>query len=465
MQELLMKYSGKIDFIDLKVVDISGRLRHVMLPGDRLDDSLFSEGVGFDASNFGYAAVEDSDMIMVPDPDTAFIDPFYEASTLSFLCDLIKTSDGKPFMQYPRNVLKSAVGKLESIGAAEAIFGPELEFHIFEGVSYDVATNGAGYRVEVSEGYWNSGILSNETRVDQKAGYHRCPPADSMAEFRNEVVLTLHKLGVPVKYHHHEVSSAQHEIELLFQKAVSSADSIVISKYVLQNLAYRHGLTVTFMPKPLFAEAGNGMHVHQFLRDSSERNLFSGDEYFGLSSMALSYTAGILFHSLSGSLLAFGNPSTNSYRRLVPGFEAPICAVFARGNRSAAVRIPGYVKDPAKARIEYRTIDASCNPYYGMAAMLCAGIDGVKQKMNPSEMGFGPIESNIYNLSEEERKSIRFFPSDLKAAINGLVEDNIYLQDTFPGDLISRWTVLKEKEIKYVNSVPSPAEFKLYYDL
>ena len=210
MQEFLMKYNGKIDFIDLKVVDISGRLRHVMLPGDRLDDSLFSEGVGFDASNFGYAAVEDSDMIMVPDPDTAFIDPFYEASTLSFLCDLIKTIDGKPFMQYPRNVLKIAVGKLESIGAAEAIFGPELEFHIFEGVSYDVATNGAGYRVEVSEGYWNSGILSNETRVDQKAGYHRCPPADSMAEFRNEVALTLNKLGVPVKYHHHEVSTAQH---------------------------------------------------------------------------------------------------------------------------------------------------------------------------------------------------------------------------------------------------------------
>lgn len=465
MKDSLKSYIGNIEFIDLKAVDIAGRLRHVILPGERLTDDLFTNGVGFDASNFGYATVEDSDMIMIPDPDTAFIDPFYELETLSFFCDVLKTSDRKPFMQYPRNILKSTVELLSNFGANEAMLGPELEFHVFESMSYNIDTRDVSYSVDVTEGFWNCKKPSADTVIEKKRGYHRCPPADALAGFRNEAAMLMKELGVPVKYHHHEVSSAQHEFELLFQGALKSADSIVIAKYILQNLANDYGLTVTFMPKPLFGEAGNGMHIHQYLVDSEGKNIFSGDGYCGLSELALSYTAGILEHSLTGSLLSFTNPSTSSYRRLVPGFEAPICGVFARGNRSAAVRIPGYVNNAKKTRIEYRTIDASCNPYYGIAAMLLSGIDGIERKLDPTEMGYGPIDSNMYSMSEEDKKKIRFFPTTLRDTLNGLTDDKKFLLKVFPEELIEKWRKSRLEEADYVNSVPSPAEYKLYFDL
>lgn len=465
MKDLLRKYVGNIDFIDLKVIDIVGRVRHVILPGDRLGDELFEEGVGFDASNFGYSSIENSDMIMLPDPDTAFEDPFFERKTLSFFCDVLRTEDREPFVHYPRNVLKATIEELKSVGATNAMLGPELEFHLFEGMSYRVSENQVYFKVDVAEGFWNSGEISSANVVERKMGYHRCPPADAMANFRNEAVMIMSSVGIPVKYHHHEVSSAQHEIEFLFQGALKSADSIILARYILQNLASRYNLKVTFMPKPLFGEAGNGMHIHQYLVDESGRNMFAGDLYCGLGETALQYTCGILKHSLTGALLAFTNPSTNSYRRLVPGFEAPICAVFAKGNRSAAVRIPGYVKDKRKARIEFRTIDASCNPYYGIAAMLLAGLDGVRQKLDYKEHGFGPIEANIYNMSNEDRDKIRFFPSSLEESIKGLKEDNEFLKPGFPDELIRQWIVVKEEEARYVSSVPSPAEYQLYFDL
>ncbi|OAA29755.1 glutamine synthetase [Kosmotoga arenicorallina S304] len=465
MKDIIEKYAHSVEFIDLKVVDIHGRLRHVTLPGNRLNETLFKEGVGFDASNFGFASVESSDMIMIPDPDTAFIDPFYDAKTLSLFCDVFLADTFEPFDQYPRNVLKNAIKKLEEVGVKDAMMAPELEFHIFESFGYNVDTNGSFYEVDVSEGFWNSREFSNRYIIDKKRGYHRTPPADSYSNFRNEVVKVMLEIGIPVKYHHHEVSSAQHEIELLFQKALKAADSIIIVKYIIQNIAEKHGLAVTFMPKPLYNEAGNGLHVHQFLIDQNKNNIFSGDEYSGLSQIALYYLAGILKHSLSGSLLAFTNPSTNSYKRLVPGFEAPVCATFAKANRSAAIRIPGYIKNPEKVRIEFRTMDASCNPYYSLSAILLAGINGIKQRFDPKEMGFGPLEKNIYEMADNEREKIRFFPTSLEAVLEGLIKDNEYLNEIFSKNLIVNWYTLKKREAEYVNSVPSPAEYQLYFDL
>ncbi|AKI98216.1 type I glutamate--ammonia ligase [Kosmotoga pacifica] len=465
MSHIIEKYANEIEFIDLKVVDIHGRLRHVMLPGDRLTESLFTEGVGFDASNFGFAAVESSDMIMIPDPETAFIDPFYTEKTLSFFCDVYRVDSLEPFPQYPRNLLRTTVEKLKEVHASDAMMAPELEFHIFEGLSYEVSANRVYYEVDVSEGFWRSSEFSNQNVVGRKMGYHRTPPADIFANFRNEVVKILLKIGVPVKYHHHEVSSAQHEIELLFQNALKAADSILLTKYVIRNTASRYGLVVTFMPKPIYEEAGNGMHVHQFLVDENGKNLFSGNDYGGLSTFAFQYIAGVLEHSLTGSLLAFTNPSANSFKRLVPGFEAPVCAAFARANRSAAVRIPGYVKNPDKVRIEFRTMDATCNPYYALSAILLAGIDGIKKKLDPKEMGFGPLEKNVYLMSYKEKESIKFFPTNLNATLNGLKKDNEYLKGIFDEKLIANWYTLKQEEARYVNSVPSPAEYQLYFDL
>ena len=465
MKDVIEKYAHNIEFIDLKVVDVQGRLRHVTLPGNRLDDSLFREGVGFDASNFGFASVESSDMIMIPDPDTAFIDPFYDEKTLSFFCDVFLVDTLEPFDQYPRNVLRNAVNKLEEIGAKNAMMAPELEFHLFESFGYGTDTSGSFYRVDVSEGFWNSQVLSNQYVVDRKRGYHRTPPVDAYSGFRNEVVKALLKIGIPVKYHHHEVSSAQHEIELFFQNALKAADSIILTKYIIQNIATRHGLAATFMPKPLYNEAGNGLHVHQFLVNENNSNLFSGKGYSGLSQIALQYIAGILYHSLSGSLLAFTNPSTNSFKRLVPGFEAPVCAAFAKANRSAAIRIPGYVKKPEKVRIEFRTMDATCNPYYSLAAILMAGIDGIKREFDPVKMGFGPLEENIYKMADDEREKIRFFPTSLFSVLEALTQDNEYLNEVFSQNLILNWYTLKQRETEYVNSVPSPAEYQLYFDL
>ncbi|MGC9383298.1 MAG: type I glutamate--ammonia ligase [Kosmotogaceae bacterium] len=464
MKDHTEKLSKEVEFIDLKVVDISGRIRHILLPGNRLNDELFEEGIGFDASNYGYATVEDSDMIAVPDEETAFIDPFYESKTLSFFCNVYTTSDGNLYGQYPRNVLINTLKELKSVGAKGALLAPELEFHIFDAASYSVGVNKVSYEIEAKEGYWNSEELSKNMIVEKKTGYHRSPPADYFAGFRNEAVKHLIELGIPVKYHHHEVSSAQHEIELYFQDALKTADSIIIIKYLLHNLAYKYGIRITFMPKPLYGEAGNGMHIHQFLYDE-HKNLFSGDSYSGLGEMALSYVAGILQHSLRGSLLAFTNPTTNSYRRLVPGFEAPICAAFARGNRSAAIRIPGYVKKAEKVRVEFRTIDASCNPYYGISAMLLAGIDGIKRKLDPRKLNFGPLESNIYEMTGQQRDQIQFFPTDLSTVLNGLKDDKDYLSSAFDDKLIENWFNKKGEEANYIMNIPSPAEYQLYFDL
>jgi glutamine synthetase len=454
------KKENNVEFIDLKVIDIYGKLHHVVLPGERLNKSLFEDGIGFDASNFGYSNIEKSDMIMIPEEETAFIDPFYDRKTLSFLCNVIKIKDNEPYSDYPRSLLKKALTLLKNLNFSDIMLGPELEFHIFEKIQYNSVVNSSGYFLDVKEGYWNSDLDSSNI-IKKKMGYHAPLPEDTFANFRNEAAFMMKEIGIPVKYHHHEVSTAQQEFELNFQPALKSADSIILSKYILHNLANKLGMNVTFMPKPLTGEAGNGMHIHQYIIDERGDNRFSGDVYSGLNKMALWYIGGILKHSVSGSLLAFTNPTTNSYKRLIPGYEAPVGAIFGKSNRSAAVRIPGYVKDPQKSRLEFRTIDATCNPYYAIASMLMAGLDGITKNIDTEEEGYGPFEKNLYECSD----SIKTFPSDLKEVLEGLKTDSDYLKPIFSDNLIQKWISLKEKEIRRIEEIPHPIEFEMYFDL
>ncbi|HPE68965.1 MAG TPA: type I glutamate--ammonia ligase [Thermotogota bacterium] len=448
----------EIPFVDLKVVDLFGVWKHVTIPAKNLTDRLFNEGIGFDASNFGFAMVEKSDMVMIPDPNTAFLDPFGEYPTLSLTCNVFHPQTGKRFEQDPRGILIRTIDHISREGIADQIlFGPEYEFHVLNDVRYKIAPNRITLKIDSEEGFWNSG-KTGEYFVGRKRGYHRSAPFDHFFALRNHIVDQLEQLGVAVKYHHHEVGTAQLEIETNFMDALRAADATLLVKYVVRNIAHEFGYVVTFLPKPIHDEAGNGMHVHQFLK-KGDNNLFAGEKVYNLSEMALSYTAGILGHS--PALLAFTNPTTNSYRRLVPGFEAPTNAVFAIGNRTSAIRIPGYVKDDAKRRVEFRTIDASCNPYLAFSAMLLAGVDGILQKWDPSEMGFGPFEGDL-GMSEAHP-----LPKTLEEAMNALERDNAFLKrwEIFPDSLLAKWVSKKREEYRLVSSIPHPVEYQLYFDL
>ncbi|MDK2886602.1 MAG: glutamine synthetase [Thermosipho sp. (in: thermotogales)] len=443
----------KINFIDLKVVDLWGRWRHVTLARTNFSEKTFVEGVGFDASNLGYAKVSNSDMILIPDPSTAFIEQFGEEKVLSLICDVYDANTREPSKHDPRNILKETLKSIKDI-ADEVYFGPEYEFHVFEDVRYSITNNDISVKIDSSEGFWNA-EKRGEYFIGKKRGYHRIPPFDTLMEVRNKIVNKLLEYGVPVKYHHHEVGSCQVEIELNFVDALKAADYTLLVKYVARQVAKEFGYIVTFMPKPLYDEAGNGMHVHQFLI-KDDKNIFNGEKIYNLSNEALSYIAGLLKHA--NSMMAFTNPSTNSYRRLIPGFEAPTNAVFALANRTAAIRIPAYVKDPKKRRIEFRTIDASCNPYLAFAAMILAGIDGIRKNFDPTKEGFGPFEEDLYN------KNIKPLASSLKEALLSLEKDNEYLI-TFPRELINHWINEKLKEEKEIYAVPHPKEFEHYFDV
>jgi len=448
----------QVEFIDLKVVDLVGVWKHVTLPVSSFNESIFKNGIGFDASNFGYATVEKSDMVMIPDPTTAFIDPFTEYVTLSMICDVYDVHSGERFNQDARGILSRVVEAVEKEGIADQImFGPEYEFHVFDDVSYEITSNSISLNLDSCEGFWNSGE-TGEYYVGKKRGYHRTPPFDKLFDFRNEVVEILENLGIPVKYHHHEVGTAQLEIETRFMNALQAADATLITKYVIRNVGLDYGFVVSFMPKPMYDEAGNGMHVHQFMTKEG-KNVFAGDELYGLSNTALEYTCGILKHS--PSLLGFTNPTTNSYRRLVPGFEAPVNAVFAMGNRTSAVRIPGYVKEESKKRIEFRTIDASCNPYTAFAAMILAGVDGIMNNMDPRKEGYGPMEGDI------SKSGVHPLPKNLEEAVLSLKNDNEYLKrwNIFPQELIEKWVNKKLDEHKKVSSITHPMEYQLYFDI
>ncbi|HRW23157.1 MAG TPA: glutamine synthetase beta-grasp domain-containing protein [Spirochaetia bacterium] len=448
----LSKYSGDlsgIDYLSLLVIDINGAVRSVSLPRAYVSDKVLKGGIGFDASNFGYAQVHKSDMVAIPDLSTGFVEEKDGFRILHAFCD-VWTTDGEPFDQYPRTVARKAMEALRSSGVGDdAKMLVELEFYAFDDARYSTTAGHSYYYVESAEGIGDD--YADAPRFGISKGYHRLAPDDRYGQLRNEAVRAMEAAGIPVKYHHHEVAASQLEIELNFISLASAGDAVVLAKWIVRSVAEELGLFVTFMPKPMYKVAGSGMHVHQYV-EKDGRSVFPGDGLYGLSQTGLAYTAGVLSHALSGSLLAWSNPSTNSYRRLVPGYEAPVSATFAQGSRAAAVRIPGYLKK-GEARIEFRTGDATANTYYFLAAMLLAGLDGVSRGLDPVKLG--------YSSTKETPKNT--FPTGLFHVLSGLRKDCAYLKAAFPAELIDSWIAMKQQEAEYVYNAPVPQEYELYF--
>ncbi len=457
----------EIRMIDLKFTDLWGRWRHLTIPVARFTPALMEEGVGFDGSAVGIRSVKAGDMVLVPDLSTAFLDPFWETATLSFICTTLEADTKVIFDNDPRNVAMRAEEYMRRTGIADrSMWGPEFEFYVFDRVSYEYGVNRCGYRVESSEADWGSGTSGHGHVIPIHGGYHAIPPKDTLYNLRTEMALHLERMGIPVKYHHHEVGGpGQCEIETPRMGLVKAGDATMIVKYVTKMVALAHGLTVTFMPKPLYGEAGSGMHFHQHLFKEG-RNLFYDPERYGFqSTTSLAYIGGLLSHG--PALLALTNPSTNSYRRLVPGFEAPVNSFFSLGNRSAAVRIPRYATQPETARIEFRPPDATCNVYLALAAQLMAGLDGIKNQVDPTAAGFGPIDADVFSWSDEQRAGVKPLPTSLSAALHALAADHDFLLagEVFAADLIERWIAAREEEDRAVRSRPHPYELKLYCDV
>ncbi len=456
-----------IEMIDVHIIDLPGTWQHVSIPVTEVDEDTFTNGVPFDGSSLrGFRGIEESDMLMIPDPQTAVIDPFAAVPTLSLVAD-ISDPQHVPYQRDPRRIAHNAEEFLQATGIADiSYWGPELEFFIFDSVRFINQGHHSSYFVESSEGFWNSnepGSLGHTIR--NKEGYFPVPPLDSTAALRAEMVKTLQNAGIRVEMHHHEVATAgQGEIDLRFNSLTKQADTVMMYKYILRNVAHQHGKTVTFMPKPIFGDNGNGMHVHQSLWKENKPLFYSEDGYAHMSPIALGYIAGILKHARA--ILAFSNPSTNSYRRLVPGFEAPVNIVFSHGNRSAAVRIP-VNNQPQASRIEFRTPDSTSNPYLAFAAMLMAGIDGIRQGLDPVKEGFGPLDKNIYALSKSELAEIQSVPGSLAESLEALEKDHAFLLEggVFSEDLIETWIEYKRiNEVNAVNLRPHPMEFELYFN-
>jgi glutamine synthetase len=454
-------------FVDLKFIDLPGLWQHTTIPVSRLDEELFEEGIGFDGSSVrGWQPINASDMKVVPDASSARIDPFGQYRQISLVCDVADPITGQAYSRDPRHVARKAESHLKASGMADTFYvGPESEFFIFDSVRYDSAANGSFYEVDSDEAVWNTGREGQNLgyKVRHKEGYFPVPPTDSMADIRADIMQTLIDSGVQVEVGHHEVGTAgQGEIGMRFNSLTKMADNLLWFKYVVKNVAKRHNKTATFMPKPLYGDNGNGMHCHQSLWKSG-KNLFAGDGYAGLSDVGLWYIGGILKHSKA--LAAFTNPTTNSYRRLVKGYEAPVNLAYSSRNRSAAVRIPVAGVTTANARrIEVRFPDSSCNPYLAFAALMMAGIDGVQNRIDPGD----PLDKDIYALPPEELKNVANMPSSLDESLDALERDYEFLLkgDVFTRDLIDTWiTYKREKEIDEVRLRPVPHEFFLYYDI
>src|SRR5467141_3624490 len=396
----LAKKSGA-RMMDIKFVDTFGTWQHFSCPIRELTEDIFSEGLGFDGSSIrGWKSIEASDMLAMPDPDTAFIDPFCAVPTLSLTCTIAETGTREPYIRDPRGIAQRAEKYLASTGLAdEAVFGPEAEFFIFDNVQFDSKTNGTFYSIDSEEGIWNTGrdeMPNLGNKIRHKEGYFPVSPADTQQDIRTEMCLVMEELGVKIERQHHEVATAgQAEIDYRFDTLVKSADAMMVYRYVVKNVAHKHGKTATFMPKPLFGDNGSGMHTHQSLWKKG-KPLFAGKEYAGLSQMALYYIGGLLKHA--HALCAFCSPTTNSYKRLVPGYEAPVNLAYSSRNRSAAIRIPMYSENPKAKRIEFRSPDPTCNPYLAFSAMLMAAIDGIENKIHPGD----PLDKDIYHLTADE---------------------------------------------------------------
>ncbi|TYQ16656.1 UNVERIFIED_CONTAM: glutamine synthetase [Acetivibrio alkalicellulosi] len=460
-----------IKMVDFKMIDIAGRWRHLTIPVEKFTEKILENGIGFDGSNYGYAPLEKSDMIFIPDITTANKESFVEVPTLSMIGDVfIIGTPHKPFDQDPRNVANKAEEYMRSTGIADEIrIGPEFEFYVFDHISYNVSPNSTGFKVDTNQAAWNSGNTDFPNlgyKVPIKGGYHMTPPMDLLYDFRSKLCMELEERQVSVKYHHHEVGGpGQLEVEVEFGGIREMADKTMLIKYITKNAAFKEGKTATFMPKPIFAEAGSGMHVHMHMFKEGNPIFYDENGYSGLSKEALYFIGGLLKHA--PALCALTNPSTNSYKRLVPGYEAPVSICFATANRSAVIRIPAYAKSPMDKRFEIRNPDATCNPYFAYAAILMAGLDGINQKIDPSECGYGPYDINLYNLSKEEQSKIKFLPRSLDEALDALEKDYEFLLEgeVFTKRLIDIWIDRIRSESTRINQIPHPAEFEHYYDL
>ncbi len=456
-----------VAMVDLKFCDLWGRWRHVTLPAGRFNQRLLETGVGFDGSSLGLSAVKSGDLVLVPELATAFLDPFWDVPTISFLCATLEADSRQPFPHDPRTLASRAEQFLRTSGAGDSsLWGPEFEFYLFDGVSYENGMNVAAYRVESREADWKSHELGSGYTIPRHGGYHAIPPQDHLHNARTKISMHLETIGIPVKYHHHEVGGpGQCEIETRLLPMVRAGDVTLLAKYVARMTALEMGMTATFMPKPLFGEAGSGLHFHQQIWRGDTNAFYDAAGYGCLSETARFYIGGLLAHG--AAVMALTNPSTNSYRRLVPGYEAPVSAIFSLGNRSAAIRIPKYANQPESARLEFRPPDATCNPYLAIAAQLMAGIDGVRRKTDPTELGFGPYDEDVFSWPPEKRAGIKALPTSLDEALDGLERDHAFLLEgsVFSREMIHRWVSRKRSEERSVRDRPHPFEIELYYDL
>ncbi|MBI5038165.1 MAG: type I glutamate--ammonia ligase [Nitrospirae bacterium] len=458
---------NKVVMVDLKFMDFPGLWQHFSIPISALDVSSFEDGVGFDGSSIrGWQAINNSDMLIIPDPDSAFMDPFTEHPTLSMICNIIDPITREHYSRDPRYVAQKAEAYLKSTKIADtAYMGPEAEFFVFDDIRYDQNAHCGYYFVDSVEGQWNTGReegpnLGYKTRY--KEGYFPVPPMDTMQDLRSEMVLIMQRCGIEIEAQHHEVATAgQNEIDMRFDTLTRVADKLLIYKYVVKMVARRHNKTATFMPKPIFGDNGSGMHTHQSLWKNG-KPLFAGNEYAGISQMALFYIGGILKHA--PALAGLTSPTTNSYRRLVPGFEAPVNLAYSSRNRSASIRIPMYSASPKAKRIEVRFPDASCNPYLAFSAMLMAGLDGIENKIDPG----ASLDKDIYDMKPEELADIPSLPGSLDEALSNLENDKDFLLKggVFTEDVIETWITYKRaKEVDAIRLRPHPYEFNLYFDI
>jgi len=468
----VLKYASEqgAKFLSARFTDLPGSWQHLTFPISELSEDSFEDGFGFDASSIrGWASIHESDMLLVPDASRVWMDPFAAEPTLCLVANAVDPLSRQGYAFDPRTVAIRAESYLKSTGIAEVVnFGPEAEFFVFDSVQYYNEQSEAGYSIDSDEGHWNTGRMANESgpnlghRIRPKEGYVPVAPTDTLIDLRGEISLTLADCGIHVECHHHEVATAgQCEIDFRYSTMLGTADNLQIFKYVVKNTARKHGKTATFMPKPLYGDNGSGMHCHQSLWKGN-KPLFAGDGYAGLSEMALHYIGGLLKHA--PAIVAFAAPTTNSYKRLVPGFEAPVNLAYSARNRSAAIRIPMFSTNPKLKRLEFRPPDPSCNPYLAFSAMLMAGLDGIQNRIDPGQ----PLDKDIYDLSPEELKDVPSLPGSLDASLTALENDYEFLLkgDVFTQRMIDRWIEYKrEREIQPLRLRPHPLEFAMYYDV
>lgn len=467
---LRMIEENGIEWVDFRFVDLNGKAHHISLPAVEVGRDTFVNGVAFDGSSIpGFKGVEDSDMVMMPDTETVYADPFSAHPTLIVMCD-IYTPDGERYDRDPRGIAQKAEEFLKQTGIGTvAYFAPEPEFFIFDDVRYESGMNKSYYEVDSEEAFWNSSRKEEGGnlgfKIRHKGGYVPVAPADTQQDLRSEMCRIMMESGLRIERHHHEVATAgQAEINFRFDTLTASADNLMKYKYIVHNTARQYGKVATFMPKPLFGDNGSGMHVHQSIFDGDTPLFYRQGGYANLSDTALYYIGGILHHA--NALLALTNPSTNSFKRLVPGYEAPVNLVFSKGNRSAAIRIPVAAVTPKGCRIEFRTPDSTSNPYLAFAAMLLAGLDGIQNRIDPRELGYGPMDRNIYDLSDAEKRDIRSVPSTLDEALDALQADYEFLLQggVFTREFIENYIDLKRAEAKSVQIRIHPHEYSLYFD-